>query len=821
MQNVMQKLLFLVLSLALTSQLAGQTTVTLVNGENNATPYDTTGNDVTLDIDSGTATQSGILSGSGDVSKTGDGTVQLNAINTYSGSTDVQAGTLSLLNDGARLIGTTGISVGDSAEAALIVSGEAFVFNEAALILGNTSIGVGSVTLADLNDDFGVTMVNVGEIVVGNAGSGTMNISSDAFLFSGGDIRLGADTGGSGEMTLDAGLLTGFAALKIAEAADSTATVTIANGGAAGFERGVEIATAAGSTGVLNILSGGALFTKDSVSGDALRAGDGTATVTIDGGTLGTTAGPLTTSVPITIGGNATFRTGSEGSITLNGVISGDGTLVKDSSSTGPHTLTLSAENTYTGGTIISAGTVIIAADSALGAVPGVATAGNLTLNGGTLATTASFTLNANRGITVGASGGGIHTAAATALTYGGTIDGEGAFTKAGDGDLILTADHAHAGGTTVSAGTLTLGTGGATGSVSGDIANNGTVVFNRSGDRTYDGVVSGIGDVVHNGNILRLSSAQTYTGATSINSGFLVLPTDVDQALAASTAVHIASGATLDISDRNLTIAGLTGDGQVYSFGGSDGNLTVNTAADQSQTFSGTLGSTYADFSLTKTGAGTLTFSGANTYTGTTTISDGTLIINGSTAASLIDVGTGGTLGGVGVIGGATTVEGTLAPGLSPGTLQFSDNLTLLSTATLSMEITGIGAGEFDILNGSGTNTLNLDGILALDNTAYTATLGDTITIFTNWDAIAGTFDSIIGNDLGGGLMWDTGSLYTLGSLTVVPEPSTAALLAVTLAAFAMLRRSRLGGWTDREPCSALDTVHPDQKSRGVKPSA
>ena len=102
----------------------------------------------------------------------------------------------------------------------------------------------------------------------------------------------------------------------------------------------------------------------------------------------------------------------------------------------------LSGTNTYTGTTTITAGTISISADSGLGAAPGSATAGHLTLNGGMLQSTADFTLNSNRGIALGSDHGTINVDGSTTLTYGGIIAGSGSFTKIGNGILVLSLIH-------------------------------------------------------------------------------------------------------------------------------------------------------------------------------------------------------------------------------------------------------------------------------------------------------------------------------------------------------------------------------------------
>ncbi|NDF44019.1 MAG: hypothetical protein EB137_05540, partial [Actinobacteria bacterium] len=107
------------------------------------------------------------------------------------------------------------------------------------------------------------------------------------------------------------------------------------------------------------------------------------------------------------ITGTYNLTLGGAGNITVaDPIATSTGTLTKD----GAGTLTLSGTNTYTGITTISAGTLKISADNNLGTAPVSAVATQITLNGGTLNTTASFTLNSNRGITLGASHGTINT---------------------------------------------------------------------------------------------------------------------------------------------------------------------------------------------------------------------------------------------------------------------------------------------------------------------------------------------------------------------------------------------------------------------------
>ena len=232
-----------------------------------------------------------------------------------------------------------------------------------------------------------------------------------------------------------------------------------------------------------------------------------------------------------------TLTTGDSGNDTVSGVISGSGNLAK----AGSGTLTLSGTNTYSGSTTITAGKVSISADRGLGAAPGSPSAGHLTLNGGTLESTADFTLNSNRGIALGASNGIIDVNSGTTLTYGGIMAGSGTLTKVDSGTLTLSGVNTYSGSTTISAGTISIsadsGLGSAPGSAtaghltlnggtlhsSADFTLNsnrgialgsshGTINVDGSRTLTYGGIIAGSNNLTKSGDGTLLLSCLLYT---------------------------------------------------------------------------------------------------------------------------------------------------------------------------------------------------------------------------------------------------------------------------------------------------------------------
>jgi len=243
----------------------------------------------------------------------------------------------------------------------------------------------------------------------------------------------------------------------------------------------------------------------------------------------------------IEVGGDLTVT--NSGGSTISGVISGDTALVK----AGTSRLTTSANNTYTGGTTVSAGTLFGGAASRSNNVFGTgsisvasgatlwidrsddgALTNALTLNGGTLRGTNGFGQYWDGNITLGA-----HSTikADNNLIIDGVISGSSKnLTKTGNGNLLLRGNNTYTGSTTISAGTLTLSGSGnlGAGSYAGAIANSGVFKFDTSANLISTGVISGSGNVLVTGTgTYEPKATNNYTGGTIIDGGIIAAYTD------------------------------------------------------------------------------------------------------------------------------------------------------------------------------------------------------------------------------------------------------------------------------------------------------
>ena len=212
---------------------------------------------------------------------------------------------------------------------------------------------------------------------------------------------------------------------------------------------------------------------------------------------------------------------------TFGGLISGAGGVTQ----LGNGATVLTANNTYTGGTTITAGILQLGAGAGGSTAGGIV--GDVTNNGSLLV---------NRSNT---------------YTLGGAISGTGSVTQQGNGTTVLTAANTYTGGTTITAGVLQLGAGGTTGSIVGNVSNNGALAFNRSDTYTYGGTISGTGSATQQGNGTTILTANnTYTGGTTVDAGSLYVSGDQTAATGATTVNNATLGGK-GVIGGNVTLTG------------------------------------------------------------------------------------------------------------------------------------------------------------------------------------------------------------------------------------------------------------------------
>src|SRR5208337_2625764 len=432
-----------------------------------------------------------------------------------------------------------GVSLGASGGTVNVASGKTLTYSGIAAGSGGlTKTSTGTLVLGGPNTYGGVTTVSAGTLSIAaddNLGAAPSSATPGSLTLNGGMLA----TTTSFTLNANRGLSLGASGGTISVA---SGTALIYSGIAAGAGNLTKTTTGTLVLGGTNTYSGVTTVSAGTLSIAAdnnLGAGPSSATpgsLTINGGTLATTATfTLNANRGLSLGASGgTIDAASGTTLTYSGIAAGSGKLTKIDTGT----LVLGGANTYSGVTTISAGTLSIAADNNLGPAPSSATPGSLTINGGTLATTASFTLNANRGLSLGASGGTIDAASGTALTYAGIAAGAGALTKIDTGTLVLGGANTYSGVTTVSAGTLKDGVANALPTTT-MLTVTGIGTFDLGGfAQTVGGLADSFADVITNGanalaltktgaGTLTLSHANSYTGVTTINAGTLSIAAD------------------------------------------------------------------------------------------------------------------------------------------------------------------------------------------------------------------------------------------------------------------------------------------------------
>jgi len=304
-----------------------------------------------------------------------------------------------------------------------------------------TKDGINSIlTLSGTNTYTGGTTINGGTVVIGNDsafGTGDVTMASGANIYIAGDYTVANNFGLTGSATFNisngnSGILSGIFS-------DSGVTP----GALQKFGAGTLTLTGNNSYTGGTTLSTGSLFAGNN---NALGTGDVTMAA---GTTLGFASGTFTLANNFGLTGDPTFFVDTGNTDTISGVISDSGVTPGVLEKTGGGTLVLSGVNTYSGGTVINAGTLNVSADSGLGD-----SASDVTFDGGTLQWGAAF--DSARDITLN-SGGGTFDTNSYDSTLSGVISGDGAFTKKGAGTLTLSGTNTYTGDTTINNGVLAI----------------------------------------------------------------------------------------------------------------------------------------------------------------------------------------------------------------------------------------------------------------------------------------------------------------------------------------------------------------------------
>ncbi|WP_156255167.1 autotransporter-associated beta strand repeat-containing protein [Sandarakinorhabdus oryzae] len=703
----------------------------------------------TIDTAANVFTLSGVISGAGSLAKIGSGNLILTGANSYAGGTALDAGTITVGSSTA--LGTGTLTMADATT--LAAGANNLVLANAVTMLGSGNVDTVAFTLT-LNgviDGAGpLNKAGSGTLVLGGANSyangtnldeGTITVTNDSALGTGGLVMADGTT-----------LLAGAAGLALANPITINGTSTIGSQAFIFTLDGVidgsgTLAKTGTGTLVLNGVNSYAGGT--TLSAGTIRVGNNSALSTgalamAAGTTLQAGAAGLSLTNAIGLNGLGTVDVAGQ-TLTLGGVISGTGPLsVIDSAAVPAAALVLTGINTYTGGTVITGTTVEVSQDANLGNA-----AGGITMAAGTLRTTASFTTARN--VVLGTGGGSIDTGANT-LTSTGIISGT-SLTKLGGGTLVLNGANSYAGGTTLTAGTIQVGTNTALGTGALAMAGGTTLVagannlalanaISTAGIGTIDigannftlnGAISGAGSITKlGGGNLVLNGASSYSGGTTQTAGTITVGSSTALGTGALT---MADGTTLSAGTSGLSLA------NAISLQGAS---TFNSGAAPS-VFS-LAGVISGPGSVTKIGTGVLTLSGASTYAGATLVSAGTLNMLGS-VASAVTVNSGATISGTGTVASLNVqAGGNVAPGAAGtsnvGTLTVSGAATLNGTLTVN-----IAGASSDRVTAGGALTLGGNLVVA----SVTPPLFGQEFIVASGASLTGTFASTTGLELFG----------------------------------------------------------------------
>jgi len=666
---------------------------------------------LTVTVNNGGALAS-VISGTGGIQVTA-GQLKLAADDTYTGGTVISGtGTLQIGNGG-----TTGSVVGDITDNSQLVfnRSDTYTFSNVASGSGRLlQFGTGRLILTGTNTYTGGTEIDFGPLQIGNGGT-TGSIVGNVVATGGGIVFDRSDN------VVFNGVISGGNVSQIGSGTLTLTAVNPLNGNIRVSQGSLIIAGSGGltSSNIFVFLSGtGNFFSDASLSMRDLNFTGGTSSIAVaTGQTM-----DFNLSMELTGSGTITFGNPTRaGTININASFPSVGAISIDVAGGTLRDTTLSPNSS--GG-----GAVSIAALAA----------SQFTVESGAIVdfNNHSVRLNSNASLGANLRGAGqilLGSSASTEMRlkstiFSGAISGAGSVTfLSGTNPHILTGSNAYAGGSTVNSGaTLQLGAGGTAGSITGNVIDNGALVFNRSDSIAFGGVISGTGSLTDGGSgTLTLTGANTYTGGTTINSGATLQLGNGGTTGSISGNVVDNGNLVFNRSD-SVTFGGvISGSGGVTQEGGAGVIVPVGTLYN-----------------------GVVTLTGVNTYSGATLIDHGTLAIAGNgRIANSSSVTNYGTLD-ISSANGSVIVKDLTSVGGGPfqGWITLGRNTLVIAnaTGTLSGYVNSPYIDTAGITVLAGNLTLNLPGFLP-----------GTLTINSG-----ATVKSVLGNSLYGVKLINNGAL-------------------------------------------------------------
>ena len=730
---------------------------------------------LTLGLDNTNTSFAGVISGgTGAIIKTGTGTQTLTGTNSYTGNTRINLGTLALDFSAATAPATNIISSSSALNLAggtLSLIGKASTTNSQTFASTTLTAGNASALSLTANVTANPLLLNLGAITR-NAGT-TLDIT----------LPTGTQSATNGVRTTTTNVSNNVFTNGSNVAYATIGGTTWAGRTGAGTQNLVAFTDAGGSystgnanytaTRNINVTDGDAPaadFTVNTLrfNGNHTLTLQGTNNVVSTGGVL-VTPGSTSTITGGTLRSSATadalqfINFGTQ--LTINSVIADNGVDPTVLTLAGPGTTILNGENTYTGATHITGGTVKVGHTQALGTSATVNLADNanavLDLNGFDL-TIGSLAGGGTQGTsgqaTFGTSGGTVALGSrtltvgnSTNTVFGGTITGAGgSLVKVGSGELLLHGANTFTGGVVIKAGTLS-----AAGVTGNNAFGSGTITLGDSAGGSANatlrvGTTLGVaGLYVYNNpivlaanttgilNVTTNSANGTYelTGGVTGNNNFSINPTNGGNLTFSTNAIN--NSGTLLVSNATnflgLTISGGIGSNvtDVSLVNNNTGSITISTLGVNNRgaiihtgtstgtaTISAVIGNTITGITQ-NSATSAMTLSGANTFSAPIQILAGTLTAGGGAAVSSLGINApitianestatlalGNQIRVIGSIAGGGTTGGNIATGGTSGGLIVGGNHTSTTYAGI---ISGAGASTGTIRKvGSGTLTL------------------------------------------------------------------------------------------------------------------